>query len=848
MKALSLYVDKWFITVAVNLDGNVIPLVLPNGEDRIWLFFHEDTSNNRIVYGKTYENNYRDKEPHYFGDIFPLIESGENHFTRYDNRPEEMREIFKVANIFSHLHDAIQDDGEVDTYISFSTDISDIARLKFLQELKEAKFNVIESVARISHLGLEESKKRGIFTTPGMYLALVATNDNLHFSLYKLTENLFVRVSEATLLGFGLDVRERALIESVVENINRTTRFLSTPDDFAKEYKRQERFADEWLRQIANRRFGLPVTLPNITFAVAPNNPYSVTIKPIDLDQRTEGLVDDIVRKIAEFVRSNNIQPHEVVGITFIGNTFTNTKFTDAINSRFIVDENKLVKYLEVELPKVVSVYAQIDCTQFKVATEDFVKDAELQEELNRQAREEAARKEAAHAAALREQAEKEAAIKSDKEYKNAIENVERYESEHDYENMREWAGIALTHRLDDEYAKEKQNLAQQLLAEQRAANKQFSTILQRIKVAYSEGRWSDAISQCDIALELRSDSEEVKRIKRDSKRQLDIKEKVTNFLNRADMFFAQKLFNEALEEVGKVLNLDSTNEEAKLIKQRIAELHSMHKAKVKELVEKLTEAEESNDFDSAIRICDALKEEDAVNLTKWTNKKERLISKQKEIEDSTRKLNEYKSYIQTARLNGDWQEVLKYTKEILESYFDSEIEKWDSEAKGEIHKIKVEQVQNAFLEAAADEDWEKVITLYDANTFLKLKSSNATWYRKAKRCFKANKTKVSEPRITDSVDSKNKVDESLVTKTVVGKNILQKKSKIGPSRPKLSIRPRVNQQDSKIDEVSESDTSKVVLLTENETQTNPSNKASNKTGIHKISHGTKKINNKPKR
>ena len=217
MKALSLYVDKWFITVAVNLDGNVIPLALPNGEDRIWLFFHEDTANNRIVYGKTYENNYRNKEPHYFGDIFPLIESDENHFTRYDNRPEEMREIFKVANIFSHLHDAIQEDGEVDTYISFSTDISDIARLKFLQELKEAKFNVIESVARISQLGLEETKKRGIFTTPGTYLALVATNDNLHLSLYKLTENLFVRVDETTLLGFGLDVRKRALIESVVE-------------------------------------------------------------------------------------------------------------------------------------------------------------------------------------------------------------------------------------------------------------------------------------------------------------------------------------------------------------------------------------------------------------------------------------------------------------------------------------------------------------------------------------------------------------------------------------------------------------------------------------------------------
>lgn len=700
MKALSLYVDKWFITVAVNLDGNVIPLALPNGEDRIWLFFHEDTANNRVIYGKTYEDNYRDKEPHYFGDIFPLIETGEHHFTRYDNRPEEMREIFKVANIFSHLHDAIQEEGKVDTYISFSADVSDIARLKFLQELKEADFNVIESVARISHLGLEESKKRGIFTTPGTYLALVATNDNLHFSLYKLTENLFVRISEATLEGFGLDVRKRALIESVVENINRTTRFLSTPDEFAKEYKRQERFADEWLRLIANRRFGLPITLPNITFAVAPNNPYSVTIKPFDLDQRTVGLVDDIVRKIAEFVKSNNVQPHEIAGITFIGNTFTNTKFTDAINSRFIVDENKLVKYREVELPKVVSVYAQIDCTQFNVATADFVKDAELQEELKRQAREEAARKEAAQAAAQKELAEKEAAIKSEKEYKNAIENVERYESEHDYENMREWAGIALTHRPDDEYAKEKQNLAQQLLAEQRANNKQFSTILQRIKTAYSEGRWNDAISQCDIALELRPDSEEAMRIKRDSKRQLDIKEKVTNFLNRADMFFAQKLYNEALEEVGKVLNLDSSNEEAKLIKRRISELCSKQEAKIQELVNKLKEADESNNFDAAIQICDALKEEDAANLTKWTAKTERIKTRRKELDENKRRLNALKEDINNAHFDEDWTRLKLLCENYLSISSDNLVSQFLTKAKKRIEETRVREAKEKALAA----------------------------------------------------------------------------------------------------------------------------------------------------
>jgi len=700
MKSLSLYIDKWFITVAVNIDGNVIPLTLPNGEDRVWLFFHEDTANNRIVYGKTFEDNYRDKEPHYFGDIFPLIESDENHFTRYDNRPEEMREIFKVANIFSHLHEAVQEQGKVDTYISFSADISDVARWKFLQELEEANFNVIESVARISHLGLEESKKRGVFTIPGLYLVLVATNDNMHFSLYRLVENLFVRVNESILLGFGLDVRKRALIESVVENINRTTRFLSTSDEFAKEYKRQERFADNWLSQIANRRPGIPISLPNITFAVAPNNPYTVPIKPIDLDQRTEGLVDEIVRKIADFVRSNNVQSHEIEGIVFIGNTFTNTKFSAAINSKFIVNENKLVKYREVELPKVVSVYAQIDCAQFKEATEDFVKDAKLQEELNRQAREEAARKEAAMVAAQEEQAKKDAALKSEKEYKNAIENVERYESEHDYENMREWAGIALTHHPDDEYAKEKQALAQQLLAEQRANNKQFSTILQRIKNAYSEGRWNDAISQSDMALEMRPDSEEVLRIKRDSKRQLDIKEKVTNFLNRADMFFAQKLYDEALEEVGKVLNLDSSNAEAKSIQRRISDVRSKQEEKVQEFVARLRQSEAANDFDAAIQICEVLIEEDAANLSKWTSKKERLISLRKEHDENKRKLAELKEDINKAHYDEDWTKLKLLCENYLSISSDNLVSQFLLKAKKRLEETRVREAKEKALAA----------------------------------------------------------------------------------------------------------------------------------------------------
>ena len=52
MKALTLYVDKWYIIGAVCTDG-VPRLIRPKtGEECFWLYFYEDTANDDIVYGK----------------------------------------------------------------------------------------------------------------------------------------------------------------------------------------------------------------------------------------------------------------------------------------------------------------------------------------------------------------------------------------------------------------------------------------------------------------------------------------------------------------------------------------------------------------------------------------------------------------------------------------------------------------------------------------------------------------------------------------------------------------------------------------------------------------------------
>lgn len=698
MKSLSLYVDKWFITVAINFDGNVIPLSLPNGEDRIWLYFHEDIANSRIEYGKAFENNYRDRLPHYFGDIFNLIEEGDHHFTRYERRREEMREIFKVAGIFNHLHQAVGEEQAVDTYISFSSDIPDVARLRFIEELEESKFKVIESVARISHLALEECKKRNVFTTLGTYLVLVATNDNFHYALYENKGNIFLRKNEGTLIGLGLDVRRRALVETIVENINKNTKLLKTREDIDMECVRQDRFATAWLEKIAKSKPYMPVAFDGITFAVAPNNPAIVQVFPNSLDNRTTGIVEEMVRKIADFVKENQLQPHEIEGIVFVGNTFTNQTFARAINNRFIVDDDKIVIYREEELPKVVSVYSQIDCSQFKGATAEFINDAKTQEILNKQAKEEEEKKQKAEANARRQQELIDSQKKAEREYNNAVENIERHESEHNYEEMLEWAEIALKIRPDDEFAKEKDALARQLLAEQKAANKQFNIVLQRAKTAFSEERWSDAICQCEMALELRPDSEEASRLKGEARRRMEVKEKVQQLLDKADVFFAQKLYSEALREVSKILSLDPSNREAKEIERKVSEVNYRHQESINNLVEKLNKTEQENDFASAINICESLIEEDSANIRKWTSKKERLISKRREIEDNKRKLDELKKDIHKAHFDEDWVRLKLLCENYLNVQTDKEISQFLSKAKKRLEETRVREAKEKAL------------------------------------------------------------------------------------------------------------------------------------------------------
>lgn len=741
MKTLSLYVDKWFIAVAVDVDGNALPLSLPNGEDRIWLFFHEDTVNNRIVYGKGNEASYRDGKPHYIGDVFTIIEQGDATYSYYSDNQKRLYDIFQDAGIFKDLHNAAQEEGTVDTYVSFAEDVKDIARLKFLEELKEANFNVMQFEARISHLALEEccqqEARQDKFSKPGHYLALEATNENLHYIVYErpAASNRFQCKREDTLPGYGLDMRRKALIETVVENINDSTHFLKA-EDLPKEYRRMEQFTDNWLKLIDNHDLPSPVALPDITFDCAPNNPFAVTIIKEQLATRTNSIVDNIIRTIVRFIKGCSLTTNDIKGIVFIGDTFNNSSFREAIKHHFAIDERAMCRYEDSDLPRIVKMYRHLDCDMFAEETEEF------------------------YARATK-----------------AIEDLEQYiavilQAETAFADKK-WRG---TISLCDKALELNPASAKAIQLKEKAKKiiddlGLIQQIMSEIPELWDKRQYSLAIKRLNQALEIDPGNRDAKSLREKTK---DKQERHTavikSYESQLDKYVAQKDYSEAVRACEQLISNDSENKskwenlktdlldrERKDKENRQAlENHIYGATKLleqrayKEAADEIGKAKychiedyRISDLETQIKaalaqINDYEKQlSDAISDCRWEDAKticKRLIAldtsdewkdKQRFIEGriaETNKLNSLRSQIEAAKSHNDWSQVAAKCKEYLHIKEEPAISATLNEANEQLQSV---EIQRQFDDAYASENWKEVIRLYNDYSILKRKPEN---------------------------------------------------------------------------------------------------------------------------
>lgn len=666
MKSLALYIDKWYIVGAVNTDGITRLVNLPNREDRIWLYFYEDVANDEISYGKGFQSKFRNNEPHYYGDVFSLITKSSAKYTMF-KRSQPMKGIFKSSKIFDDLRKDMDEDGDITTYISFSKDISLASRLLFIDELKEERFVVQESVARICHLALEYAAKKSNYTEDGYYLVLNACNENLHYALYQKTEDLFNREKEDVLEGLGTDVRSRALIEHVVDNINDREHFLKTRKERESEYLRMNQFVDDWLVKLSSARSFIPVQLTNVTFSRDPFKDYSVQVKKTKIDERTDKIVKDIINVIVRFVKDADVSHEQIKGILFLGNTFTNVQFKKELCSYYNLDNSKIVSYKDSDLSSLVSAYTFIDCSQFSATQNAMRGNAEAELRRIKNAEEEAAAmKRAQEEADAKATIEKEA-TEAERKFKDAMDMGYDAEREHDYDKMEEFFNIALTLRPDDDEAKQKHEEALRKKAELSVKQNHYKEKIQQAKAAYDENDYETAKFKAEEALSFMSDSKEALRIKEDSIRRIKSQKELERFLDRADLFIAQKAYSEASQELQKAKLLDVDYKEIIDREARIKKEQQATNIKVEELCNHLNSALNEGRFDDAITFCNELIEVDFTNSRKWSARISDINIKKERVAEEQKRWEKLVGDIDSAQWSEEWSRIISLCKEALD-------------------------------------------------------------------------------------------------------------------------------------------------------------------------------------
>lgn len=699
MRSLALYIDKWYIVGAISTDGYTRLVKLPNQENRIWLYFYEDVANDEISYSKGFQCKFRNNENHYYGDIFSLITQSSAKYIMF-KRSQPMLGIFKSSKIFDDLRKDMDEDGDITTYVSFSQDITAAARLLFLKELKEERFDVKESVARIELLALEYTAKKTFFCEEGYYLVLNACNENLHYSLYKKSSSLFNRVGEDVLNGMGTDVRNRALVEYVVDSINARERFLKTKDEREAEYLRMNQYVDDWIVKLNTARTFIPIQITKITFSNDPYKEYSVSVRKAKIDERTDKIVKDIINVITSFVKDKNISHDQIKGVLFLGNTFTNNQFRKELSSHYNLESSKMINYKDEDFSSLVSSYTFIDCEQFSATTKKFqgdakdellrIRNAEKEDEALKRAQEEAEAK----AAIEREASE------AERKYKDAMERGYNAEREHDFDNMEEYFRIALSYRRSNEEAKLKHEEALRKKAETVVQQNHYKEKIQQAKSAYDEADYEQAKFKAEEALSFKPESEEARRIKEDANRRIKSQKELDRYLVRADIFIGKKAYDEARQELDKARLLDVDDKGIVERLERITKEQNVAKKHIQELMTNLDTALNEGRYDDAMKFCNELIDVDYANSKRWSIRIVDINSKKERAAEEQRRWDKLLKDIDSSLLSEDWVRLVDLCKEALEIRENTEVRSKRNKAEEKISEIqRNEQFNKAMSE-----------------------------------------------------------------------------------------------------------------------------------------------------
>ena len=341
-----------------------------------------------------------------------------------------------------------------------------------------------------------------------------------------------------------------------------------------------------------------------------------------------------------------------------------------------------------------------IDCNQFSATQNALRGNAEAELRRIRIAEEEEAALKRAKEEADAVAAVEREATEADRKFNNAMDRGYDAEREHNYDDMEEYFHIALGLRPDNEEAKQKHEEALRKKAELAVQQNNYKEKIQQAKAAYDENDYETAKFKAEEALGYMPESKEALRIKEDAYRRIKSQKDLERYLDRADLFIAQRAYNEASLELQKARLLDVDEKEIIEREAKIAKDQHAFDTKVRELTNTLNSALSEGRYDDALKFCNELIEFDFANSRRWSAKIAEINSKKERAAEEQKRWDKLIRDIDSTLLSEDWTKLNELCKEALAIRENSDIRSKLDKSESKLAEIrKNEQFTKAMSE-----------------------------------------------------------------------------------------------------------------------------------------------------
>jgi tetratricopeptide (TPR) repeat protein len=372
---LVLHIDLEFIAASICKSNGSHFSIKNLNEELLWLYFFNDPNLNRITFGKANRQHFHNLEVNYHGDFCNQILDDNEKFTRNGiQKPViELLENSGMLRLFVEKYkerDPLAQTEIIPTLVTFSSTINDSAKKKLIEYFESKNFKIeshsIPFAELTSQYYLKETKIS--VNKSKIVLFLEATNSTLHLmKLNYISGHFFVdKDSVETYPGKGYDPRKRAIINFVVNEVNKSTGLLNR-DEIDRECARFEANAEQWLKRVDAAGENSPVNIQGIWLSPAQSIQRNVLVRKEHIEEDTGYFINDLINIYRTFedklVEDKQVEDKESISaVVLIGECFNN----NLIRDKFLhLLKDKLIIAPLSKLNEIQAVYPEIDLKKY---------------------------------------------------------------------------------------------------------------------------------------------------------------------------------------------------------------------------------------------------------------------------------------------------------------------------------------------------------------------------------------------------------------------------------------------------------------------------------------------------